>query len=118
MTPQRIQRQRTKGWKAPEGARYVGRGTKWGNPWRVGALIHVESPLPSGDRYFRELEISPEIAVALYAAAFALDAEEIRTELAGLDLMCWCPLEDGHGNRYPCHADWLLAVANGTQPKW
>ena len=31
--PQRIQRKRTKGWKAPEGAVYVGRGTKWGNPF-------------------------------------------------------------------------------------
>ncbi|MBK7274882.1 MAG: DUF4326 domain-containing protein [Actinomycetales bacterium] len=33
MSPQRIQRQRTKGWRMPEGAVYVGRPTKWGNPF-------------------------------------------------------------------------------------
>ena len=35
MSPQRIQRKRTKGWKMPEGAVYVGRPTKWGNPFRL-----------------------------------------------------------------------------------
>lgn len=32
--PKRIQRKRTKGWRMPEGAVYVGRGSKWGNPFR------------------------------------------------------------------------------------
>jgi hypothetical protein len=36
VSPQRIQRKRTKGWRMPEGAVYVGRGTKWGNPFVVG----------------------------------------------------------------------------------
>lgn len=31
--PKRIQRRRTKGWRMPEGAVYVGRPTKWGNPF-------------------------------------------------------------------------------------
>lgn len=31
--PQRIQRRRTKGWRMPAGALYVGRPTKWGNPF-------------------------------------------------------------------------------------
>jgi hypothetical protein len=30
--PKRIQRKRTKGWKMPDGAVYVGRPTIWGNP--------------------------------------------------------------------------------------
>ena len=34
--PKRIQRQRTKGWRMPEGAVYVGRPSRWGNPWPVG----------------------------------------------------------------------------------
>jgi hypothetical protein len=29
----RIQRRRTKGWRMPEGAVYVGRPTRWGNPF-------------------------------------------------------------------------------------
>lgn len=33
MSPQRIQRKRTKGWRMPEGAVYVGRGSKFGNPF-------------------------------------------------------------------------------------
>lgn len=33
--PNRIQRERTTGWRMPEGAVYVGRPTKWGNPFRV-----------------------------------------------------------------------------------
>src|SRR5579884_823766 len=31
--PVRIQRKRSKGWKMPAGAVYVGRGTRWGNPF-------------------------------------------------------------------------------------
>ena len=33
MSPQRIQRKRTRGWRMPEGAVYVGRGSKFGNPF-------------------------------------------------------------------------------------
>ena len=35
MAPKRIQRQRTKGWRMPKGAIYVGRPSRWGNPWPV-----------------------------------------------------------------------------------
>jgi hypothetical protein len=31
--PKRVQRKRTKGWRMPLGAVYVGRPTKWGNPF-------------------------------------------------------------------------------------
>jgi hypothetical protein len=49
-TPRRVQRSRTKGWKMPEGAIYVGRPTKWGNPfagnggasWRATAVEAVQ----------------------------------------------------------------------------
>jgi hypothetical protein len=34
--------------------------------------------------------------------------DEVRRQLAGRVLMCWCPLE------LPCHADVLLAVAAGA----
>lgn len=35
--------------------------------------------------------------------------EDIRRELAGKDLACWCSPFD------PCHADVLLAIANGVE---
>lgn len=34
--------------------------------------------------------------------------DEIRAELAGKDLSCWCPIDE------PCHADVLLEIANGS----
>jgi hypothetical protein len=33
--PIRIQRKRTKGWKLPPNTVYVGRGSKWGNPFKI-----------------------------------------------------------------------------------
>jgi len=42
--PKRIQRRRTKGWRMPEGAVYVGRPTKWRNPFVVGE-VHGWCPL-------------------------------------------------------------------------
>lgn len=38
---------------------------------------------------------------------------EIRAELAGKNLMCWCPIEEANGNPVPCHADVLLRIADG-----
>ena len=35
MTPRRIQRKRTKGWRMPEGAVYVGRPSAFGNPFEA-----------------------------------------------------------------------------------
>jgi hypothetical protein len=34
--PIRVQRKRMKGWRMPENALYVGRSTRWGNPFRIG----------------------------------------------------------------------------------
>ncbi|WP_435109799.1 DUF4326 domain-containing protein [Nocardiopsis synnemataformans] len=42
--PRRIQRRRTRGWRMPESAIYVGRPSRWGNPWPFrtrGALARV-----------------------------------------------------------------------------
>ena len=102
VTPKRIQRQRTKGWRMPEGAVYVGRPTKWGNPYRVGDDI----PGTGGDEYDRAS------ATAMFrrsANSFWGDGwrDHVRAELAGHDLACWCPLDQ------PCHADTLLELANG-----
>lgn len=46
----RIQRQRTKGWRMPPGAIYVGRPTKWGNPWPVGGDMQPWLALSLGQR--------------------------------------------------------------------
>lgn len=36
MSAVRVQRSRAKGWRMPDNTVYVGRGTKWGNPHKVG----------------------------------------------------------------------------------
>jgi len=96
MSPRRIQRKRVKGWKAPEGAVYVGRPTRWGNPYP--AVTSVPNSYAVAVELYRGwLDARPEFV------------ETIRRELAGRDLMCWCPLGQ------PCHGDLLLVVANGIE---
>ncbi|MGQ3384509.1 DUF4326 domain-containing protein [Glutamicibacter sp. TV12E] len=94
----RIQRQRTKGWRKPEGAVYVGRGSRWGNPYRVSG----ETTAQGAVALFRDfIQRAP-----LDNNGQRVEAT-IRAELAGKDLMCWCPIDQ------PCHADVLLELANG-----
>lgn len=96
MTPRRIQRRRTKGYRLPEGAVYVGRPTRWGNPYRAG----------------EELRSGPAEVVAWYRYWLLSQpamVRRVRQELAGKDLACWCPTGQ------PCHADVLLAVANAPE---
>ena len=102
--PKRIQRRRTKGWRMPEGTVYVGRPTKYGNPFRVG----MNHSFADG---YRPIATRAE-AVALfrrncYAQSGTYhDAPYVHAELRGKDLACWCPLDK------PCHADVLLRIAN------
>lgn len=90
--PIRIQRRRTKGWRMPANAVYVGRPTKWGNPYIS------ESP----DEYQEAVDNYEFWQKALIARGYNHDFGELR----GKDLACWCPLDR------PCHADVLLKLAN------
>lgn len=95
-SPVRIQRQRTKGWRMPAGAVYVGRPSRWGNPWRV----------RRGPRNAYRVTL-PSIAVDRFRKSFAeLAPLGFFEPLRGHDLACWCPLDQ------PCHADVLLELAN------
>jgi hypothetical protein len=99
MTAKRIQRRRTRGWRMPRRAVYVGRPTKWGNPFHVGAPGEDGLPMDGSEtvaRYKRHLVSRPD-----------LDPRELR----GKDLVCWCPLDE------PCHADVLLQLANRPQSR-
>ena len=109
--PVRIQRKRTKGWRMPEGAVYVGRPTKWGNPfdWRE----WIESwPFPSPTPHPWEDETNrtswcrgqaaQEFADAVASGEIVLPVAELR----GKTLVCWCSPTDY------CHADVLLKLAN------
>lgn len=95
--PARIQRRRARGWVAPAGAVYVGRPTRWGNPFRTEAYA-VASHAVQDYRAWLNGELD--------AAGTRPTREEIIRELGGKDLMCWCALGQ------PCHADVLLEIAN------
>ena len=97
--PQRVQLKRNKGWRMPEGTVKVDRSTRWGNPFTVDACGSADAAVACHARWLRG-----EIEAPDRRAAPALD--EIRRELAGRNLGCWCPL-DG-----PCHADLLIRIAN------
>lgn len=48
--PKRIQRKRTKGWRMPEGAVYVGRPSRWGNPFPIDGPEQPWLALALGER--------------------------------------------------------------------
>ena len=74
----------------PAGAVYVGRPSKFGNPFIVGQDGTRDEVI---EKYYEYLKENPELV------------EEIKKELAGKDLSCYCsPL--------PCHGDVLLFIAN------
>lgn len=92
----RIQRKRAKGWRMPEGAVYVGRPTKFGNPYsnKSESKLDAYSRASAVEFYRVHLERNPELV------------EAAKRELRGKDLACFCPLNE------PCHADVLLEIAN------
>ena len=93
MKPRRVQLSRRKGWRMPANAVKVDRTTRWGNPFmpaqRTPAAIAA-----CVDEYRNWLATQPQLR------------EEIRRELHGKHLACWCPLDGA------CHADVMLEVAN------
>lgn len=73
----------------PANTVYVGRPTKWGNPY--------------------ELSKHPrQYALAAYEQWLVAhyNMNYIREELSGKNLACWCPLDK------PCHADILLRAVS------
>lgn len=90
--PERIQIRRDRPWQTDPKAIKVDRTTKWGNPFHAGKSVT------------RADAVMMFMVHALDIAPFT--TEQIRDELGGRDLACWCPLDD------TCHGDVLLAIAN------
>ena len=113
--PLRIQRKRTPGYRTPlctcgcgKPAIYVGRGSKWGNPYKVGASIGVTQYREGQEHYFREIEVTAALAVALHRELMDAASPDF-AELRGHDLSCWCPPDQA------CHADVLIELASGGE---
>jgi hypothetical protein len=124
--PERIQRKRTKGWRMPEGAVYVGRPTIFGNPFRPAMHQGTWQVIDdNGMNYPLPTERPSRTRAAIYAVGLFADDltywfggrismdDNLAAAIAGLrgkDLACWCPLDQ------PCHADVLIDIAN-PRPK-
>ena len=76
----------------PAGAVYTGRGSKWGNPFRIGRDGDRASVIARDERWLADQ----------YHLLRALD------ELRGRDLVCFCAPR-------ACHGDLLLRLANATR---
>ncbi len=87
----RIQRKRIKGWRMPPNTVYVGRPSKWGNPYITGKDGAIKEVLTKYEWYIKGLLIA---------------CPSLFNKLQGKDLACWCPLDK------PCHADVLLKFLN------
>ena len=115
--PRRLQRQRSAGWRKPAGAVCVSRPSRYGNPYRITRTGHawtVRHVDPAGAVLAHHGDFATKIdaavqATALYRILLTNDPAllvAVRRDLAGRDLLCWCP------PGAPCHGDILLDVAN------
>lgn len=89
----------------PPNTVYVGRPTKWGNPFMV---VDVLDAFCGVEREAREDCVRSYCRWMYSDEAYAKLASTVdaRRELRGKHLACWCPLDQ------PCHADVLLEIAN------
>lgn len=79
----------------PKDAVYVGRPTKWGNPFIIGKDGTREEVIDKYADWLDDMILNQN----------KVDLADVLDELQGKDLVCWCaPL--------PCHADVLLELAN------
>ena len=135
MTPQRIQRRRTKGWKMPENTISVTRPGKWGNFLKLsGDMIMIDASYrrKNLDKWvflcFGDLERLLEIyrltmsgggntGGVIKLGVTSQDGQQdllwwhyklayCVDELKGKHLACFCPIGS------PCHAKILLKIAN------
>ncbi|HUX57116.1 MAG TPA: DUF4326 domain-containing protein [Bacteroidales bacterium] len=110
--PKRIQRKRTKGWKMPENTIYVGRPSKWGNPFKVTKEITQEKSV----EMYKECILNNAMGYAYCHKYDNLFGSEVFKyfywistnihKLKGANLSCWCKLSE------KCHTDILLELAN------
>jgi hypothetical protein len=122
--PIRVQRKRIAGWRKPEGAVYVGRPTRFGNPARIipagnrngGLLVQWGANGAVVGTWPADGLDARRYAAELYASWINQPEQEdtralFRALLHGRDLTCWCPLP-APGQPDHCHAAVLLKLAN------
>ncbi len=145
--PVRIQRTRKRGFNLKEIADsinglpvvYVGRGSKWGNPFRVVENSNGYYAIKTdGSEYCNDILIKHCHASYKKKEDAVMDAikcydyyllpykhgesmmqfyqsmsemEDVIMKLKGKNLTCWCPIHENNLYHH-CHADLLLSIAN------
>ena len=95
----------------PPNTIYVGRGSRWGNPFPARRII-LSAEQGGRDAIY---ETTPQESVCMFrhwleaTAVGRHRAASARRDLRGKNLACWCPLGQ------PCHADVLLEIANAAE---
>jgi len=137
--PDRIRLSRAPGWRLPEGSKTVARPGKWGNPFAVrrvpgsrvvardGRAAHRWVVSTGGETIATTRDPVEAALIAVqchrdwivrgdvhgsWPAGLAVLRDRVidhLPELSGYNLGCWCSLD------HPCHADTLLAMANGGE---
>lgn len=105
--PKRIQRKRTKGWRMPKNAVYVGCPTKWCNPidWKIyGNPVNTERD----KRNLATVDYKRWLSGGIWSYPNRDWILGHMHELAEKDLACGCPLD------MPCYVDVLLRLANAS----
>lgn len=107
---------RQAGWRKPAGARYCGRPSLFGNPWPTERAFAL-GLVAAGER-----ERAQRLAVRVHSDWLMLGPRcgfdlgdpvpvwDALPTLRGLDLLCWCRLDQ------PCHVGTLLSIANLSGP--
>lgn len=110
MTPVRIHRRRTKGWRMPENTVSVTRPGVFGNPFTLKAAHEVGYKTYDACNAVRDfrawLDGSREVWTGPESEKKHAALMKRLPELRGKNLACWCPLDQ------PCHADVLIELAN------
>lgn len=108
----RIKRSRAKDARMPNGSIYVGRPTKWGNPYEV--IEGLDAWLVKRGSRVISMHKTRELAIIQAVNCFrdyvdamtTGEAQDFVEPLRGHDLACWCSLDQ------PCHADVLIEMMN------
>lgn len=86
---------------------YIGRPSKWGNPFTYKKDTIAEFVVPKDEvlvRYSEWLKQQPELMASLH-------------ELKGKTLGCWCKPLKGFQGKVLCHGQILAALADGCKPE-
>lgn len=113
MKPVRIQRSRQKKQVSPNGLPivYVGRGSKYGNDFKLGDIVNWEWINVFDKKDYiaylvKKKTLERDDCIYLFKKYKSFEMAEFAECNRGRNISCWCPLEK------KCHGDILLSLWN------